>query len=360
MKTTIQFGPQHPLWIEPLRLKLSMDGETVDDCELEAGYCHRGIEKKFEWDYNKGAYLSERICGICTQHHSTCFCLAVEGTIAGMELTRRAAVVRMIMLELERLHSHLLAIGLTLESIGFENLFMLCFRNREMVLDIFEHSTGNRVLHGINVVGGVLRDIGPEMASEIGRFCNVIEKKCRDLEDMISNSYTIRQRMQGVGIMSEQLAKDLCMVGPVARGSNIPYDVRSAAPYLLYEEIGFKPVVEKDGDCWARSLVRVRELCQSIDIIRKCLPLLEESSSDIFAKPGKLPDSENFARVEAPRGELFYYVRGKKSKELDRVKVRTSTYANGAGIVPLIRGAHLADVGMITITFDPCIGCFDR
>ena len=138
MKTTIQFGPQHPVWIEPIRLKLDMDGEIVKDCELEAGYCHRGIEKKFEWDYNKGAYLSERICGICTQHHSTCFCTAVEGTIAGFELPRRAAVVRMIMLELERLHSHLLAIGLTLESIGFENLFMLCFRNREMVLDIFE------------------------------------------------------------------------------------------------------------------------------------------------------------------------------------------------------------------------------
>ncbi|HUL61593.1 MAG TPA: nickel-dependent hydrogenase large subunit, partial [Methanocella sp.] len=336
MRSTIQFGPQHPVWVEPLRLKLTMDGEIIEDAELEAGYCHRGIEKKFEWDFNKGAYLSERICGICTQHHSTCYCTAVEGTMAGLELPRRAAVIRMIMLELERLHSHLLAIGLTLESIGFENLFMLCFRNREMVLDVFERTTGNRVLHGINLVGGVTRDIGPEMAADIGRFCDAIEKKCRDLEDMITGSYTIRQRMQGVGIMKEQLAKDLCLVGPVARGSNVPYDVRSAAPYLLYKDMGFKPAVEKGEDCLARTMVRVRELFQSIDIIRQCLPLLDGAPGEIVARSKALPDGENFARVEAPRGELFYYVRGKKSRDLDRVKVRTSTYANGAGIVPLI------------------------
>jgi Ni,Fe-hydrogenase III large subunit len=229
-----------------------------------------------------------------------------------------------------------------------------------MVLDIFEHSTGNRVLHGINVVGGVLRDIGPGMAAEIGRFCDAIEKKCHELEGMITGSYTIKQRLQGVGVMSEQLAHELCVVGPVARGSNIAYDIRSIAPYLLYDEIGFRPIVEKDGDCWSRSIIRVRELFQSIDLIRSCLPLLADAPQEIFAKPGALPDGENFARVEAPRGELFYYVRARKSKDLDRVKVRTSTYANGVGFEPLIRGSHLADIGLITITYDPCIGCFDR
>src|SRR5208337_108026 len=129
---------------------------------------------------------------------------------------------------------------------------------------------------------------------------------------------------------------------------------------LLYKELGFKPIVEKDGDCWARTIVRVRELYQSIEIIRMCLPLIEGTPDEIFVKPKALPDGENFAQVEAPRGELFYYVRGKRSKELDRVKIRTSTYANGIGIVPLIKGSYLADVGLITITFDPCIGCFDR
>jgi len=359
MRTTIQFGPQHPVWIEPIRLKLTTDGEIVKDAGLEAGYAHKGLEKKFEWDYNKGAYLSERVCAICTQHHSTCYCLAVEGTM-GLEVPRRAAIIRTIMLELERLHSHFLAIGLTLESIGFENLFMLCFRNREMVLDVFERTTGNRVLHGINIVGGVIRNIGPEMAKEILDFCEAIEKRARDLEKMIVNSYTIKQRMKGVGVMSEQLAKDLGMVGPVARGSSVPYDVRSITPYLMYKEVKVTPVVEKDGDCWARSLVRVRELFQSIDLIRQLVPLLEGTPDELFAKSKAMPEGEHFARVEPPRGELFYYVRGKKSKELDRVKIRTSTYANGPGIVPLIKGAHLADVGLITITFDPCIGCFDR
>ncbi len=359
MRTTIQFGPQHPVWIEPLRLKLTMDGETVKDAVLEAGYVHKGLEKKFEWDYNKGAYLSERVCAICTQHHSTCYCLAVEGTM-NLEVPRRAQIIRTIMLELERLHSHFLAIGLTLESIGFENLFMLCFRNREIVLDVFERTTGNRILHGINIVGGVTRNIGPEMAKEIMDFCDEIEKRSRDLEKMIINSYTIKQRMQGVGVMSEKLAKDLCVVGPVARGSNVPYDVRSAAPYLMYKEAKVTPIVEKDGDCWARSVVRVRELYQSIDLIRQLLPMLDGTPDELFAKSKVLPEGESFARVEPPRGELFYYVKGKKSKELDRVKIRTSTYANGPGIVPLIKGSQLADVGLITITFDPCIGCFDR
>ena len=359
MRTTIQFGPQHPVWVEPIRLKLTMDGEIVKDVALEAGYVHRGLEKKFEWDYNKAAYLSERVCGICTQHHSTCYCTAVEGTM-NLQIPRRAAVIRNIMLELERLHSHLLAIGLTLESIGFENLFMLCFRNREIVLDMFERTTGNRVLHGINIVGGVTRNIGPEMAKELEGFCDLMEGRCNDLKDMILQSYTIQERMKGVGVMSEALAKDLCVVGPVARGSGVPYDVRSVAPYLLYGELKFKPVTETSGDCWARSVVRVRELFQSIDLIRQVIPMLGDAGEEIVAKSRTLPELEYFARVEPPRGELFYYAKGKKSKELDRVKVRTSTYANGPGIVPLIRGANLADVGLITITFDPCIGCFDR
>jgi ech hydrogenase subunit E len=359
MRTTIQFGPQHPVWIEPLRLKLTMDGEIVKDAVLEAGYVHKGLEKKFEWDYNKAAYLSERVCAICTQHHSTCFCLATEGTM-GLEVPRRAQIIRTIMLELERLHSHFLAIGLTLESIGFENLFMLCFRDREIVLDVFERTTGNRILHGINIVGGVTRNIGPEMGKEILDFCEEIEKRARDLEQMIVKSYTIKQRMKGVGVMSEKLARDLCVVGPVARGSNVPYDVRHDAPYLMYKEIKVTPIVETSGDCWARSIVRVRELFQSIDLIRQLVPMLEGTPDELFAKSKVLPDGESFARVEPPRGELFYYVKGKKSKDLDRVKIRTSTYANGPGIVPLIVGSHLADVGLITITFDPCIGCFDR
>lgn len=359
MRSTIQFGPQHPVWVEPIRMKLDLDGEYVKDAELEAGFVHRGLEKKFEWDYNKGVYLAERVCGICTQHHSTCFCLAVEKTM-NLEIPRKAQVIRTIMLELERLHSHLLAIGLTLEAIGFENLFMLCFRNREMVLDVFERTTGNRVLHGINIVGGVIRDIGPEMAKEISDFCDALEKRCRDLEDMIVKSYTIRQRMQNVGVLSEQLARDLCVVGPVARGSNVPYDVRLDSPFLIYGELKFNHIVEKDGDCWARSIVRVRELFQSIDLIRQCLPLLDGVPDEIFTKSKNLPEGEAFATVEAPRGELFYYARGKKSKEMDRIKVRTSTYGNAPAIIPLIKGAQLADVGLITITFDPCIGCLDR
>lgn len=344
---------------EPIRAKLVLDGEIIKDLELEVGFSHRGLEKKFEWDYNKALYLSERVCGICTQHHSTCYCLTVE-KLMGLEIPRRAQIIRTIMLELERLHSHLLATGCAMEATGFENLFMLSLRTRELVLDIFERTTGNRILHGNNIIGGVIKDIGPEMAKEVSDFCDAIEKKCHDLEEIIVGSHTIRQRMRGVGVLNEQLAKDLCVVGPIARGSNVPYDVRYTSPYLIYKEIKVKPITEKDGDCWARTMVRLKELYQSIDIIRKCLTLLPDAPNELFIKLTTMPQGEQFTCVEAPRGELFYYIRGKNSRDLDRVKIRTSTYANGLGLVPVMKGMHLSDVGMITMTFDPCIGCFDR
>jgi Ni,Fe-hydrogenase III large subunit len=355
MKTTIQFGPQHPVLHEPIHARITLDGEIITDVELEVGFAHRGLEKKFEWDYNKALYLSERVCGICTQHHSTCYSLTVE-SLMGMDIPRRAQIIRTIMLELERLHSHLLATGCTMDH-GFENI--PCTAAHREIAGRVRAYIGNDS-HGMNVIGGVKRDIDPGLSKEIDAFCDALEKKCRDIEDMVTKSYTIRQRMQGVGVLSEQLAKDLGVVGPIARGSNVPYDLRSVSPYLSYREIKVTPVVERDGDCWARTIVRIRELYQSIDIIRQCLPLLDSAPSDLFTKPVALPDGENFVCVEAPRGELFYYIRGKKSKELDRVKIRTSTYANGLGLIPVIKGMHLSDVGMITMTFDPCIGCFDR
>lgn len=359
MRTVVQFGPQHPVWVEPIRLKLTLDGEIARDVDYEGGFVHRGIEKKFEWDFNKGPYLAERVCGICSSHHSACYCLAAEKVLK-MEIPRRAAVIRTMILELERLHSHLLAMGLTLEAIGFENMFMLCFRTREMVLDVFERTTGNRVLHGINIVGGVSRNIGPEMASEITVFLDDLEKKFKDIEKMVVGSYTIKKRMIGIGKLTDQQIKDLCLVGPVARGSNVPYDVRAVAPYLMYKEIKVTPIVDSGGDAWARTVVRIKEVYQSIDIMRQLVAMLDTAGEEFFTKPKGMPEGEDFARVEAPRGELFYYVRGKKSKELDRVKIRTSTYGNGPGIVPAVKGAHLADIGVITVTFDPCIGCFDR
>jgi ech hydrogenase subunit E len=198
------------------------------------------------------------------------------------------------------------------------------------------------------------------MAKEILDFCDMIEKRCSDLKDMIVHSHTIKERMIGVGVLPKQTALDYSVVGPIARGSGITYDVRTAAPYLVYGELKMQPVVEEGCDVWARSVVRVRELFQSIDLIRQLVPMLEGLPDDLLAKSKTLPEGDAFARVEPPRGELFYFARGKKSKELDRVKVRTSTYANGPALVPVIKGCHFADVGVITISYDPCIGCFDR
>ena len=170
MKTTIQFGPQHPVLHEPIHARITLDGEIITDVELEVGFAHRGLEKKFEWDYNKALYLSERVCGICTQHHSTCYSLTVE-SLMGMDIPRRAQIIRTIMLELERLHSHLLATGLYN---GIHGISRTCscivMRTREMVLDVFEHTSGDRILHGMNVIGGVKRDIDPVLSGKSTLF----------------------------------------------------------------------------------------------------------------------------------------------------------------------------------------------
>ncbi len=357
--TIVPMGPQHPALLEPIHLKLSTHEERVEDVEIHIGYNHRGMERIMENDFKKNVHISERVCGICSHQHSTAYCQALEAMM-GVVIPPRARFIRTIMTELQRMHSHLLIIGLLADAIGYEHLFMQCWRDREIVMDVVQNISGNRVHYGMNMVGGVRRDIGYDEVKELGRALDALEVRFEDLDRILRRDRTFLSRTRGVGVLSREEAIAQGAVGPVARASDIPVDIRTtlAHPYAAYPLLSFTPVLEEDGDVWSRTIVRMQELFQSADIIRQCDGMMRDGHVHERLK-GK-PDGEAFSRVEAPRGELVYYVRGVGDEVLDRVKIRTPTFANIPSLRPMLLGADLADVPGIVASIDPCICCMDR
>ena len=352
----IPFGPQHPVLPEPIHLDMQTEGEIVTDVKVVVGYVHRGIEKGLENDYEKNMFLAEKICGICSGVHTSTYSTVVE-SIMGIEVPKRAELIRAIILELERLHSHLLIIGLVGDAIGYENFFMQTWRDREIVMNLLGTLTGNRVHYGINKVGGVRRDLTDERIALIKKAMAELRPKVDDIADIVYHDYTLKKRGRGVGVLKKSDAIALGIVGPNARASGVNYDIRSTG-YGAYKDLHFKPILGEAGDCHERTVVRVKELYQSMDLIEEALSLLEPG--EIAVRPKGFPKGEAVARHEAPRGELFYYARGVGKKEMYRVKVRTPTYANIPGIPPLVKGMQIADVPYIVVSLDPCISCTER
>lgn len=368
MTFIVPVGPQHPALHEPERFRIEVEGEEIVNVDLRMGYMHRGIEKALtERNYHRGTYLAERICGICSAAHTTCFTQAIE-RCAGIEVPERAKYIRVIIAELERIHSHLLWAGVAAEEIGFQTLFMMIWRDRELVMDLLELISGNRVNYGTNQVGGVRKNIDPGQVSKILSNLIELEKHSNHYVDVFSSDQTIRARLKGKGILTKQEAIELCAVGPTARGSDIDMDIRKDDPYSCYDDFEFIVVKENDGDILAKAMVRLRELIESIHIIRQAIDNLP--SGPIVAKlRGRLPaginmdlpeDGEGFGRIEAPRGELLYYVRSDGSKKPSRLKIRTPTMANIPPITVMLQGETLAEVPIVIESIDQCFACADR
>jgi ech hydrogenase subunit E len=353
----IPFGPQHPVLPEPIHLDLVLEDEKVVEAIPSIGFIHRGLEKLVEKkEFTEYVYVAERICGICSFMHGMGYCQAIE-SIMEIKVPTRAEFLRTIWAELSRIHSHLLWLGLTADAFGFESLFMHTWRLREKILDIFEATTGGRVIFSVCKIGGVRRDIDDaamknlvrtlmDMRDEVSRFCDVF------IEDR-----SVKHRLVKVGILTEADARELGAVGPMMRASGISQDMRQLG-YAAYKELDFTPVVEKDGDSYARTLVRIREITQSFDLIRQAASLLP--AGPIEEKVKGAPNGEYFARLEQPRGEVIYYARGNGSKFLDRVRVRTPTFANVPSLMKILQGCDLADVPILILTIDPCISCTER
>jgi ech hydrogenase subunit E len=356
-RTVIPFGPQHPVLPEPIHLDLVIEDETVVEAIPSIGFIHRGLEKlveKNEWP--EMVYVIERVCGICSFGHGWGYCKSVEGNL-GVTVPPRAEYLRTIWHELGRIHSHLLWLGLLADSFGFESLFMHSWRLRETVLDIFEETTGGRVIFSVCKVGGVRKDVTDEQLAEISATLSGMIPELEELTTVFLDDMSVRNRLEGVGTLTKEEATELCAVGPVARGSGITSDVRLDG-HGAYADLGFEPCVETGGDCLARCKVRVREVFQSIELIAKAAAAIPDGDIDIKIKGN--PSGEFVGRMEQPRGEAYYYSKGNGSKFLERIRVRTPTNANVPALVKMLQGCDLADVPVMVLTIDPCISCTER
>jgi ech hydrogenase subunit E len=356
--SVIPFGPQHASFLEPMNLKLTMEEEKVVGATINIGYNHRGMEFAMAQDYKRTVFLCERICGICSYHHSSAYVQAMENAFA-VKVGDRANLVRTIMMECQRLTSHLLALGHTAEALGYENLFMQFFREREDIMMLVNRVSGNRVHYSMNTIGGLRKDVTYEQLKDIEKTMDLVEPKFLELQKVIRTDSTFRKRTRGIGVLTKANAESYCVVGPVGRGSGMPHDIRLTgfAGYGV-DGMKFKPVVYEEGDVYARNMVRMDESIQAVDLIRQALNLIRDGP---FLTPVKgHPTAEGIGRVEAPRGELFYYAKGVGQLKLDRIRVRTPAFVNIPAIAAMIGGAQLCDVAPIAVSVDPCICCCDR
>ncbi len=358
--TVIPFGPQHPVLPEPLHLDLVVEDEKVIDCIPQIGFVHRGLEKLVESrDYNQFIYVAERICGICAMGHSLGYAETVE-SLMGVEVPKRAEYLRVIWHELSRIHSHLLWLGLAADAFGFESMFMHCWRLRERVLDIFEKTTGGRVILSVVCVGGVKRDIDSTVLREIINVLDGIASDYKKIVDTLLTDTSIKNRTVGVGYVSYDQAIDLSMVGPFARASNVAYDVRTFGKGAYGDLADFAPILDDQGDCYARVKVRCLEVLQSIDIIKELISKIPDGDIAVKVKGNPEPGARAANVLEQPRGECYYYAQGNGTKFLERMRMRTPTSQNLAGMTVALKGCDLADVNMIILTIDPCISCTER
>lgn len=356
-RTIMPFGPQHPVLPEPLQLKLVLEDEKVIEAVPGIGYVHRGLEKLMEKrDYMSSVYVVERVCGICSIMHAQAYCQAVE-ELLGVEVPDRARYLRVIWAEIHRMHSHLLFLGLMADAFGFESLFMQTWRLRERILDILEQTTGHRIMVSINTVGGTRRDLTPEMTAHILDEMAVIEAEMKKVEKVFRDDRTVAKRLRGVGVLDKDKAYHLGCVGPVARASGLPQDMRRLG-YAAYGDLEFEPVVRHDGDCYARTMVRIGEVHQSISLVRQAIGKLP--AGDYCVKVKGNPDGDAVQRLEQPRGEVYYFLRGNGTKNLSRVRLRTPTFAHLASLVEMLPGCSLADVPVIILSIDPCVSCTER
>jgi membrane-bound hydrogenase subunit alpha len=359
MKVTIPIGPQHPALKEPISLRMTVDGEVIKDADLRLGYNHRGLEKLAEektWVQN--IYLTERICGICSHSHATCFVQGVE-KLMEIDPPKRGLYIRILVSELERAHSHLLWLGIAGHEAGFDSFFMYTWRDREIVMDLLEIISGNRVHYAINTLGGVRRDVDEAQRAKILGSLDTLRKRTEFYLMIGANEPSFVARLARVGYLSKDDAVALCAVGPTARASGVARDVRKDDPYAVYGEVPFEVCTADSCDVLGRTVVRVKELLQSYNIIEFLMKNLPEGSIAVKA-PRKAKPNEVVSRYEAPRGENIHYIKSNGTDKPERLKVRAPTLANYAATVKMLKNGFIADIPLIFAAIDPCICCAER
>jgi NADH-quinone oxidoreductase subunit D len=360
-KTIIPIGPYHPLQEEPELFKLYCEGEIVKDIEWETGYNHRGIEKINESKtFDQVFFVVERVCGICSTSHPFAFANAME-EIAKTEVPDRAKYIRTIIGELERLHSHFLWVGLAGHFLGYNTVFMWAWKYREIILDLFERITGNRNNYAMFRIGGVRRDISTSQIPEIKKVLDTLKPKADLLTGAIMDDPVIHARTKNVGILTKEDIRNFGAVGPTARASGIAIDVRKDDPYAAYPLVNWKVITSEGCDVFAKAEVRLLEIYESISIIDQCLTkMVHLKEGDILTPVKNIPEGMGFGRAEAPRGEVFHFVKSDGSNSPVRHKIRAPSYVNVATFKKSCIGQTIADATIILAAVDPCYCCTER
>ncbi len=357
-KTVIPIGPYHPLQEEPEFFTLTVEGETVVDIDVRIGYNHRGIEKLSETKvFDNSTFVIERICGICSTSHPFAYTRAVEDVFP-MEVPPRAKYIRTIIAEGERIHSHLLWLGLAGHFLGYNTVFMWAWKLREEILDVMEILSGNRNNYAMFKPGGVRRDIKAEDIPICLEKTDSILPTLDMLKKAVLDDPVLHARLKGVGVLSYQDAIEFSALGPTSRASGVARDVRKDSPYGCYEDMDWDMIVTENGDVFDKAVVRILEMFESVKILKHCLNNLP--GGEIDARIKDVPVGEGVGHIEAPRGETFHYVRSDGTNRPVRHKVRAPTFMNLPTFKATVKGETISDATIILAAIDPCYCCTER
>ncbi len=358
MVKKIPIGPYHPVLEEPEFFELHVEGERVVGIDITIGWSHRGIELLSEhktWD--QVPFLVERVCGICSCSHPFAYVKAVEDC-AGIEVPLRAQYIRLIVAELERLHSHLLWTGLAGHFIGYNTVFMWAWKYREPVLDILEAVTGNRNHYAMLRVGGVRRDLPESEVPMVLERLDELEKNNELLTKAIVDDPVIHARTKGVGVFDRKMCRLYGALGPTARAGGYDVDARRDHPIDAYDKVDFDVILCENGDVFDKAVVRQLENFEAIKIIRQCLKQMEPG--EIATEVHEIPPGEGLGIYEAPRGEVLHYIRSDGGNMPLRHKIRAPSFNNILTNEVSVVGETVADAGLITAAVDPCYSCTER
>jgi NADH-quinone oxidoreductase subunit D len=383
----LNMGPQHPSTHGVLRLVLELDGETVVRARPEIGYLHTGIEKNCEaLTYSQAITLTDRIDYLAPLSNNLGYCLAVE-KLLGLEVPKRAQYIRVLLAELTRIASHLVWLGTHAHELGAMSVFLYCFREREEILKIFEYVSGQRMMTSYFRIGGLALEPPPGWLEMVERFLRIFPSRLQEYEDLLTENRIWQMRTKGVGHLRAEDAIALGVTGPSLRGSGLAYDVRKAFPYSSYDEFDFRVCTRSEGDCYARYLVRLDEMRESLNIVRQVMernlnegpfraeapgvipPSREKMKTEmealiyhfkIFTEGFSPPPGEVYQAIESPRGELGVYVASDGSPRPFRVHFRAPSFVNLQALPKLVEGRLFADVVACIGTIDIVLGEVDR
>jgi len=357
----INVGPQHPATHGVLHLVITLNGETIKKIEPHLGYIHRSIEKMCEsLNYRQFIYVTSRMDYLSAHINNLACAMCVEKGMQ-IEVPARAKVIRVLMSELTRIASHELWLGAMAMDLGAFTPFFYTFREREMINEIMEDTCGARLTMNYMVPGGVSIDLHPDFQQKVKAFVKQFKERIGEYDDLITNNIIFQNRMKGVGILSKEDAISYGCTGPVARGSGVSSDIRKIYPYEVYDTVEFEEILETGGDSFARYLVRMREMSQSIRIIEQLIDNIPEGDFQAKTKAVlKLPKGEFYTRVETARGELGVYIVSEGATSPYRIKFRSPGFSNLSALDHMVRGSKIGDLMATMGTLDLVIPDIDR